>query len=103
MGVEVFGCGRCVRLGVGCGVLGCLTAALDITCAALEGKLLDRGRIDLFTACFVPCGTEMSRFYLKHRIPFLVFSIRFCWGKKQSNTRLLKWVDSALKLDINLQ
>lgn len=44
-GVDVFGCVVVLVLGAGCEVLGCLTAGPDITCAALEGRLLDRGRI----------------------------------------------------------
>lgn len=45
LGVDVLGCVVVLILGAGCGVLGCLTAGPDITCVALEGRLLDRGRI----------------------------------------------------------
>lgn len=45
LGVDVLGWVVVLVLGAGWGVLGCLTAAPDITWVALEGRLLDRGRI----------------------------------------------------------
>lgn len=43
LGVDVLGWVVLLVLGAGCGVLGCLTAGPDWV--ALEGRLLDRGRI----------------------------------------------------------
>lgn len=45
LGVDVLGWVVVLVLGAGWGVLGCLTACPDITWVALEGRLLDRGRI----------------------------------------------------------
>lgn len=45
LGVDVLGWVVVFVLGAGWGVLGCLTAGPDITWVALDGRLLDRGRI----------------------------------------------------------